>query len=156
MLGFTFIFASRCGIHTGVVTSLFCSSLIFTIAYFYFMHKQKLQISDWIGILLVCVCVGLISASEGGGHGGHSGEPDPFLKNGNVKKPEGFDFDKLWTIIFALGTGLVFSTNSIEMHYSAKTQNVPATVMNVDGNFILGMVVLPFYIVETTMGTVQY
>ena len=42
MLGFTFIFADKSGIHTGVVTSLFCSSLIFTIFYFYIKFHQKL------------------------------------------------------------------------------------------------------------------
>ena len=35
-LGLTFIFANRSGIHTGVITSIFCSSLIFTCVYFYF------------------------------------------------------------------------------------------------------------------------
>jgi drug/metabolite transporter (DMT)-like permease len=157
MLGFTFIYANKSGIHTGVVTSLFCSSLIFTIAYFYFKHNQKLQISDWIGIILVCICVVLISISEGeGGHGGHGTEKDPYGKVEVKKDDESFNWDKLITIVFALGTGLVFSTNSIEMHYSAKNFNVPATVMNVDGNFILGVIVLPFFIVEMSMGTVEY
>lgn len=158
MLGLTFMYADKCGIHTGVITSLFCSSLIFTIAYFYFKHDQNLQISDWIGIILVIVCVGLISASEGGDE--HGAAADPLEKAVIEKKieeeEEGFDWDKFLTIVFALITGLVFSTNSIEMHYSTKTQNVPATVMNVDGNFILGMVVLPFFIVEMSLGTVEY
>jgi drug/metabolite transporter (DMT)-like permease len=158
MLGFTFMYADKCGIHTGVVTSLFCSSLIFTIAYFYFRFDQKLQISDWIGILLVVVCVILISISEGAEEGEetHGTDKDPFGKVNVPKEPEGFDWDKLITVVFALGTGLVFSTNSIEMHYSTKNQCVPATVMNVDGNFILGVLVLPFFIVETAMGTVEY
>ena len=64
--------------------------------------------------------------------------------------------DKAVCVIFALITGLVFSTNSIEMHYSTKNFNVPATVMNVDGNFILGVIVLPFFIVEVVNGTVSY
>lgn len=154
MLGFTFMYSKKCGIHTGVVTSLFCSSLIFTIVYFYFRYHHKLQISDWIGILFVIVCVILISISEGEDHGEGDVVDDklPLVEEAD----EGFDWNKLITVIFALGTGLVFSSNSIEMHYSAKTQNVPATVMNVDGNFILGMVVMPFFIVETINGTVEY
>lgn len=39
MLGTTFIFADKSGIHTGVITSLFCSSLIFTSVYFMIFHK---------------------------------------------------------------------------------------------------------------------
>jgi drug/metabolite transporter (DMT)-like permease len=159
MLGLTFIYADKSGIHTGVVTSLFCSSLIFTIAYFYFRFKQNLQKSDWIGILFVIVCVILISVSEGKPHDEHGTENDPhgivhISKETLEEEENGFNWNKLLTIVFALTTGLVFSTNSIEMHYSAKNQNVPATVMNVDGNFILGILVLPFYIFESTMGTI--
>lgn len=64
---------------------------------------------------------------------------------------EAFNMDKLAAILFALGTGVVFSINSIEMHYSAKTQNIGATQMNIDGNFILGVIVLPFYIYEMSI-----
>ena len=58
--------------------------------------------------------------------------------------------------MFALVTGLVFTLNSIEMHFSAKNSQVPATVMNVDGNFLVGLMVLPFFLVETINGTVEY
>ena len=51
----------------------------------------------------------------------------------------------------------MFSINSIEMHYSAKYQKVPTTQMHIDGNFLLGQVVLPFYIVEVLiLGTQTY
>lgn len=74
----------------------------------------------------------------------------------DMSEDSDYSFNKLITVIFALGTGLVFSTNSIEMHYSGKHQNVPAIQMNVDGNFIVGCAVLPFFIVETLNGTVDY
>jgi len=64
-LGFTFMFTDRSGIHTGVITSLFCTSLIFTSIYFYFKHKHILTKFDYFGILLVLICVILISLSEG-------------------------------------------------------------------------------------------
>jgi len=106
-----------------------------------------------MGIFLVCVCVALISMSEGG----HGGVETQLLGETEMEMEEGFSWDKFLTIMFALGTGITFSTNSIEMHYSAKTQKVTATQMNIDGNFILGLAVLPFYIVEVLiLGSQEY
>ena len=105
----------------------------------------------------MCICVGLISISEGEVHG-IDDETDVHPDENELKDEEAgkFNWNKLITIVFALGTGLVFSTNSIEMHYSAKNFNVPASMMNVDGNFVVGCLVLPFFIVETINGTVEY
>jgi drug/metabolite transporter (DMT)-like permease len=120
MLGLTFMFADESGIHTGVITSLFCTSLIFTSVYFLIFHGQKLQKSDYIGILLVVICVILISLSEGEEHeptvvpGTHT----VTLDDGSTTEESDFDINKLLAIVFALGTGVIFSTNSIEMHYS--------------------------------------
>lgn len=143
-LGLTFIFADKCGIHTGVVTSLFCSSLIFTCIYFFLHHGQKLTKWDFTGILLVVICVILISLSEGKAPEILEGEEDVLEEDLSSDKL----MNKILTIFFALCTGLTFSTNSIEMHYSAKTQKVSHTQMNIDGNFLLGVAVLPFFIVE--------
>ena len=122
MLGLTFIFADKSGIHTGVVTSLFCSSLIFTVVYFYFKYGQKLSRWDVIGIIMVCICIALISLSEGEHSEGETdGVITQALDQGDMVQEEGFNVDKFLTIIFALGTGITFSTNSIEMHYSGKT-----------------------------------
>ena len=147
MLGLTFMWADKANMHTGVITSLFCTSLIFTIIYFRIFHAQHLQCTDYIGILLVVICVVLISISEGG----HGPKPTEVNTLEDIEEEES-NMEKILAVVFAVGTGVIFSTNSIEMHYSAKTQNVGATQMNIDGNFILGVIVFPLYIYEMTAG----
>jgi uncharacterized membrane protein len=63
MIWATFSLSFASGINTGIITSLFSTSLIFTSAYFYFKFGQKLSLLCMVGILLVVACVVLVSLS---------------------------------------------------------------------------------------------
>ena len=68
----------------------------------------------------MCICVVLISMSEG-----HAPEA---TENSSLDAiEEESNTEKILAVVFAICTGVIFSTNSIEMHYSAKTQNIGAT-----------------------------
>ena len=65
LLAVTFQFADQSKINSGIITSLFATSLVFTSVYFYFAHSQKLTKTDALGILMMIACIVIISLSEG-------------------------------------------------------------------------------------------
>ena len=60
----TFDFAIKAGINTGIISTLFITSLIWVAFYFYFMHGQRLHVQHIVGIVLMIAAVSLISLSK--------------------------------------------------------------------------------------------
>lgn len=66
-LYYTFLFTAEAGINSGIITSIFATSLIFTSIIFYFQYSQKLTGFDMLGICFVISCILVISLSGGDG-----------------------------------------------------------------------------------------
>jgi len=132
------MFAGKSGMNTGIITSLFTTSLIFTSVYFFFKHGQKLTIFDIIGIIMVIGCVIIISMSGSGS----TTEVDSKYQTG--------------AIIFSILTGLMFTINNIEMHYTMKNTTLTPSKMNIDGGLVQGVFLLPFWIYYVYQDLIQY
>jgi drug/metabolite transporter (DMT)-like permease len=101
LLWATFSLAAVSGINTGIITSLFTTSLVFTGLYFYFVYGQKLTTTDIFGIVLVCACVVIISLS--------GDAQDDSLQTG-------FSWEKFGAIVCSIGSGVMFAVNTIDIH----------------------------------------
>ena len=53
----TFYFTSQGNINGGTISTLFATSLVFTIILFYFKYGQKVTLRDIIGSLLIILCI---------------------------------------------------------------------------------------------------
>ena len=110
LMAYTFMLAAESGINTGIITSLFCTSLLFTSLIFYFNHGQKLKLIDEFGMILVVGCVVLIS----------------FSKSKTVEIDLGFNHRKFGAIISSIACGIWFSVRSVEIHHSLTTTKLTA------------------------------
>jgi len=70
---YCFDFAYKSGVNSGIISSIFSSSCIFTSMIFYFKYGHKLSMIDAIGIGFILLCVCMIAL---GGAGGSSEEDD--------------------------------------------------------------------------------
>ena len=110
LMTYTFMLAADSGINTGIITSLFCTSLIYTSLFFFFKHDQKLKLIDGFGMILVVGCVVLIS----------------FSKSNTVEIKSDFNLTKIGAIFFSLACGFWFSIRSVEIHHSLTTTKLTA------------------------------
>lgn len=110
MVTLTFLYAGKSGMNSGIIASIFSTSVIFSNIGFYFLYGQKLTKYGILGSLLVVGCVILIGLGPSLG-GGESKYDMPNL---------------LMSVGFALGTGLVFSFNAININYIINTIGFPA------------------------------
>ena len=62
----TFYFTAQTGINSGIIASVFSTNLIFVTMYFYFVHGQRITLSDLIGSLLIVTCLVLIGVGSQG------------------------------------------------------------------------------------------
>lgn len=135
----TFNNATKSGINQGIASSIFCTSLIFVALWFLVRHAQKLMIWDYLGILMVIICVVLISLSG-----------DPNKPNDNSDSDSNKDdktIEKVLTIVFALCTGLILAVNSIDI-FSCMSYGIDGNQMNVDGFFVKSFILVPFFAYE--------
>ena len=60
MLTVTFSFASKSGVNSGIIATIFSTCVPFTSILFYCRYAQVLTKRDWFGCFLIIVCVVLI------------------------------------------------------------------------------------------------
>lgn len=51
-------------------------------------------------------------------------------------------------LIFSMLTGLLFSINSVNVEYVIQKVGFPASQLNFDGNFLFGLILIPFFLYE--------
>ena len=112
LLFFTFKFAAESNINTGIITSCFATSLIFTSVYFYFKHSQKLTVTDGLGICMVISCVVIISLS------GKASSTDGV--------EEEFSWYRFMAVLSSILCGAMFTINSIDLHYGLTKTSLSA------------------------------
>ena len=129
----TFIFTAKSGLNAGIITSIFSTCIVFTTVLFYFIHNQVLTRKDFIGITFLVGCVVLISLSPN--------------KNTDADDLHTSSAYRVIAIVFAVLVGMALTTYTVEMHYSIKT-GLPLMQANIDGGFILGLIAVPFYLLQ--------
>ena len=87
---------------------------------------------DGIGISMIIFCILILS----------------FSKSNSTKVVSSDDNNyKLLSILFALASGFMFFINSVDMFYDLSLGFTPMQ-MNIDGNFIYSLILLPFFLYE--------
>lgn len=128
----TFTFSGKCGLNSGIITSIFSTCIVYTSVIFYLKHAQKLTVTDFIGMLLIIGCILFISLSP---------------SESQAIEVEGAEEYKVLAILFANFCGLAFTLLTFELNWSSKT-GLPTMQQNFDSGFILGLCVLPFYLAQ--------
>ena len=109
MVVLTFTFAGKSGVNSGIISTIFCTSVIFSNILFYILYGQKLSKYDIFGSLMIVASVVLI------GFGGATGGSETDTTN----------------LILALGislaTGFIFTLNAININYILQTIQFPAS-----------------------------
>lgn len=100
LITLTFQYGYMSHANSGIIASIFSTSVAFTCLIFFFMYNQKLTKYDLLGILLIVVCVVMISVGQGSASTGGN------IETGNLTI----------AIIFAVITGLSFSINSLDLY----------------------------------------
>jgi drug/metabolite transporter (DMT)-like permease len=78
-----FEFAFKSGVNSGIISSIFSSSCIFTTVVFYFKYGHKISVIDAIGTSFILLCVFMIAL---GGTNGSSEEDE--IKSDDQMKEE--------------------------------------------------------------------
>lgn len=110
LVGGTFTFAAKCDLNGGIVSSIFATSLVFTIVIFYFKHGQKPTLVDLFGTLMIFACIIFIGVG-GALETQAQMEEDAVASVLDEEKPQTIFF-LILTICSAILTGLVFSLNT--------------------------------------------
>jgi len=95
---------------------------------------------DGIGIAMIISCIIILSLSKGK-------ETKVGTSITSEDKTSEDNTNKMLAIIFALASGLCFFLNSVAMFYDLSLGFSPMQ-MNIDGNFVYGLVLLPFFLYE--------
>ena len=86
--------------HSGIISTIFSTCVIFTSLFFFLFHGQKLSKYDVFGCTLIITCVVLI---------GLGSEPGDSVKTDLT--------NLILAIVFAFTTGLIFSINTLDVNY---------------------------------------
>ena len=97
-LNYTFVLAYACGINSGIITSIFASSMIYVGIVFYFKFGQKMSKVDIFGIVLMVGCIVCIS-----------------LAKTKTEESNTFSWEKFGAIMSAIVVGLIFTANSLDL-----------------------------------------
>ena len=119
-------------VNSGIIASIFSTSVAFTCIMFYFIYNQKLNKSDIIGIFLIIICVVLI------GIGQDSSDPGQEVEAANLTL----------AVVFAVVTGLSFSVNSLDIYNVTQKVGFPINQMAYDGNVVLALIFLPLFVLH--------
>jgi len=108
----TFGYAAKSAVNSGIISSIFCVSVIFSSIAFYFLYKQKLTLYDMFGALMIITCVVLIGMGE---------TPIETHKpeEGSLKVDHSRNL--VLALIWALLTAIVLTMNSLNINYIIKT-----------------------------------
>lgn len=139
----TMFFLSRTSVsvNSGVVCSLFSSSLIFVALLFRCLYSQKLSWLTGVGIILILASVPLIAMD--------AKQDDKKAGADPLKKTSAFDYMLLWALFSAILAGFSFSLGVTVVRFVMnRTPEVNLSTIFTDCNIILGVVYLPFLIYE--------
>mmetsp|Transcript_26842 Transcript_26842/g.40927 ORF Transcript_26842/g.40927 Transcript_26842/m.40927 type:complete len:103 (-) Transcript_26842:98-406(-) len=81
-ISFTFYFAGKSDINSGIIASIFSSSAIFSPILFFFIHKQKLTLYDVAGCFAIVSSVLVIGILGGSGDDSESASSDLLISIG--------------------------------------------------------------------------
>ena len=123
----TFYFGGKAGMNTGVLSSFYVTSVVFTVVIFYFLYGQKVSKSDLIGASFIMLCVILIS----------TGSADD-----NIEKKNEFKYT-IFAIMFAIMAAFCFSLRPLTVQYSMDL-GVDISQSFYDCNLMGFIIVLPF------------
>lgn len=126
----TFYFASLSGVNSGIIASLFSTAIPFTSLMFFYKYNQKLSKQDYLGFILIMVCV-------------------IFISLGGVQEDEEQQMSHIYvalSIFFALLTSVLFSVNTLAINHVINTLQYPSEQLQIDGLFVFGLFLVPFFI----------
>ena len=135
-----FYFGSKSGINSGIISTLFVTSVPFTAILFQCLYGQKMGPIEWIGCLFVISSVALI---------GLGGAP----KVSGQATDEDAEMYKYIAIMFGLIVGGFQTFNAQNVNWIIKSWNFPAAQMTFEGAFFKGVVLIPFWIYYTFIQT---
>ena len=130
MVVITFNFAGKSGLNSGIISTVFCISIIYSNILFYFLYGQKIRHFDIVGFIMIIVGIVLI------GFGGAEGGDKTDILN------------SILALVSALVVGLLFALDSININYILENIKFPARQLSYDGHTIYSLVLLPFFLYE--------
>ena len=98
------------------MSTLFSSSLIFTIVFFYFKYDQKVTLRDIVGSLLMIICIVLIAL---GAMLKQQEKDDPEDKSSEMEtkiSDDDYTLNLVMSLFFAVVTGGLFALNTVSIH----------------------------------------
>lgn len=147
----TFYFSSKCEMNGGIISSLFSTSLVFTIAIFYFKYNQKVTIFDVCGACFIIASVALIGFSV-------STDEDIDIKETEEKTtidPDDASFYLFLSVISSIVTGLSFTLETVSIQYVIGT-GFDLDQSNYDGTLILFVLTFPLFMYEWKVNEFDY
>jgi drug/metabolite transporter (DMT)-like permease len=132
-----FTFAAKSGVNGGIISAIFSSSCIFTIIIFYFKYGHQVSLVDSVGTVFILLCVLLIA------FGGSGGQTEEEQKTEEQIKTERLNL--ILALALAIISGFTLSLNTVSIQYTIYT-GFDLDQANYDGNLMLGLIFLPFYI----------
>lgn len=142
----------------GVVSSIFCSSLLFTMALFWYWYGQTVSRNDLAGTFLIITCILLIAF--GGlqtGDAAPSVEEDVVAKVSDTmkKEQEEKNLNVAITIVLALVTGMAFTYNTVTIEYCIRN-GFDLNQASYDANLVLFIPFFIMYMVELKQNGFPY
>jgi len=133
-IALTFYYSEMSGVNSGIISTNFSSSIVFVTLFFHIWYKQVLNKIEVLGCVFIILGVVLI---------GFGGSIDDGRGSEMAKVSVKF---LILASIFGVSAGLVTSLNSVSMKFHVQEMGFPPEQMIMDGNFIVGIVLLPFFL----------
>ena len=149
----TFYFTSQGNINGGLISTIFATSLIFTIIFFYFKYDQQVTVRDIIGSLLIIVCIVLIGI--GATLKQQEKEEEEKKVAVDEKKDEDYTFNLIMSILFAVATGALFTLNTVTIQWAIHL-GCDIDQANYDSYLIMTFMCLPFFLYELEVNETPY
>jgi len=135
MIFVTYYYVSQSKVHlnSGIISSIFSSTIIYSILLFYLIYGQTVDKNASVGIVLILIQVVLISLSE-------NSQSVEFLTS---------DFKCIHqAVACALIVGFTFTLNLLTIKMVQDKFNFPPLQLNYDMNLIYGLILLPFFVFD--------
>ena len=131
-LSVTFYFDDLSGVNSGIIATIFSTSVVYTTLIFRVKYGQILTRRDWLGCSVIIFSVVMICI-------------------GGAKSSISQDLDVsylLLAVLCALGSGLVFSLNTFNVNFVVHDIKFPPFQMYYDGNLLFGIILAPLFVLE--------
>lgn len=139
ILTYQFYGMSGSQMNSGIITSLFASSIVYTAIIFYFLYGQRVAKVQALGMVFIIVSVVLVSI-------GSQSNVKSTLEGSAIVEENKVLLN--WSIVFALLCGLILSIQLLTTKKILQTYDFPPNHMNYDTNFGLFLLYFIIYLVD--------